>query len=53
MFRDMFKKTYAKIDSKIATEAEAKKDIPKGLWRKCRICKEPIYAEDVKAAFYT
>ena len=43
MFRNMFKKTYAKIEA----EDEVKKDIPTGLWRKCRICKEPIYAEDV------
>ena len=44
MFRNMFKKTYAKI------EPESEKiDIPKGLWKKCRICKEPIFAEDVKA----
>ena len=49
MFRNMFKKTYAKIEA----EDEVKKDIPTGLWRKCRICKEPLYAEDVKAAFYT
>ena len=48
MLRDMFKKTYAKI------EPEGEKiDIPKGLWRKCRICKEPIFAEDVKANLYT
>lgn len=49
MFRNMFKKTYAKIEP----ETEVKKDIPQGLWRKCRICKEPIYAEDVRAALYT
>ena len=48
MFRNMFKKTYAKI------EPESEKiDIPKGLWRKCKICKEPIFAEDVKANLYT
>jgi acetyl-coA carboxylase, carboxyl transferase, beta subunit len=44
----MFKKTYAKI------EPESEKiDIPEGLWKKCRICKEPIFAEDVKSNFYT
>lgn len=53
MFRDMFKKTYAKIVPETENESEAKRDIPKGLWRKCRICKEPIYAEDVRAALYT
>ncbi|WP_314164346.1 acetyl-CoA carboxylase, carboxyltransferase subunit beta [Lachnoanaerobaculum gingivalis] len=48
MFRNMFKKTYAKI------EPESEKiDIPEGLWKKCRICKEPIFAEDVKSNFYT
>jgi len=44
----MFKKTYAKI------EPESEKiDIPEGLWKKCRICKEPIFAEDVKSNLYT
>jgi len=48
MFRNMFKKTYAKI------EPESEKiDIPEGLWKKCRICKEPIFAEDVKSNLYT
>ena len=48
MFRNMFKKTYAKI------EPESEKiDIPEGLWKKCRICKEPIFAEDVKLNLYT
>ena len=48
MFRNMFKKTYAKI------EPESEKiDIPEGLWKKCKICKEPIFAEDVKANYYT
>ena len=48
MFRNMFKKTYAKI------EPDSEKiDIPEGLWKKCRICKEPIFAEDVKSNLYT
>ena len=48
MFRNMFKKTYAKI------EPESEKiDIPEGLWKKCRICKEPIFTEDVKSNLYT
>ena len=48
MFRNMFKKTYAKI------EPESEKiDIPEGLWKKCKICKEPIFAEDVKSNLYT
>ena len=48
MFRNMFKKTYAKI------EPESEKiDIPEGLWKKCRICKELIFAEDVKSNLYT
>ena len=44
MFRNVFKKTYAKIEP-----GNEKLDIPEGLWRKCKICKEPIFAEDVKA----
>lgn len=48
MLRDMFKKTYAKI------EPDSEKiDIPKGMLRKCKTCKEPIFAEDVKANLYT
>ena len=48
MFRNVFKKTYAKIEP-----GNEKLDIPEGLWRKCKICKEPIFAEDVKANYYT
>ena len=48
MFRNMFKKTYAKIEPE-----NEKIDIPEGLWKKCRICKEPIFAEDVKSNLYT
>ena len=35
MFRNMFKKTYAKIEP-----GNEKLDIPEGLWRKCKICKD-------------
>ena len=60
MLRDMFKKTYAKIDMKYrAGEKEsartAEEDapvIPAGLWKKCNKCGKPIYTEDVKENFY-
>ncbi len=48
MFRNMFKKTYVKID----TGGQPKKDIPEGLWRKCKKCSAPIYVDDVRANFY-
>ena len=51
MLRDMFKKTYTKIDMKYrAGEKEsartAEEDapvIPAGLWKKCNKCGKPIY----------
>ena len=60
MLRDMFKKTYTKIDMKSRTEENKEKKeqtgeapvIPAGLWRKCNKCGQPIYAEDVKQNFY-
>ncbi|MCI8511309.1 MAG: acetyl-CoA carboxylase carboxyltransferase subunit beta [Lachnospiraceae bacterium] len=60
MLRDMFKKTYTKIDMKSRTEENKEKKeqtgeapvIPAGLWRKCNKCGKPIYAEDVKQNFY-
>ena len=53
MLRDMFKKTYTKIDMKYrAGEKEsartAEEDapvIPAGLWKKCNKCGKPIYTE--------
>ena len=53
MLKDMFKKTYTRIDSKyrpIQTEEEP--NIPEGLWRKCNKCGQPIYVEDVKNNAY-
>ena len=60
MLRDMFKKTYTKIDMKYrAGEKEsartAEEDapvIPAGLWKKCNKCGKPIYTDDVRANFY-
>lgn len=60
MLRDMFKKTYTKIDMKYrAGEKEAARAaeedapvIPAGLWKKCNKCGKPIYTDDVKANFY-
>lgn len=60
MLRDMFKKTYTKIDTKYRTtekeiseeKDDGKPEIPAGLWRKCNKCGKPIYAEDVKSNYY-
>ncbi|MCI8454210.1 MAG: acetyl-CoA carboxylase carboxyltransferase subunit beta [Lachnospiraceae bacterium] len=60
MLKDMFKKTYTRIDMKSRTEEKEEKKgqtgempvIPAGLWRKCNKCGKPIYAEDVKQNFY-
>lgn len=55
MLRDMFKKTYTLIDTKMSTgreDAEREPNIPEGLWRKCNKCRQPIYVEDVRNNFY-
>ena len=59
MLRDMFKKTYTKIDMKYragekesARTAEDAPVIPAGLWKKCNKCGKPIYTDDVRANFY-
>lgn len=52
MLRDMFKKTYTKLDTKYRTEEkEEAPSIPAGRWRKCNKCGKPIYAEDVRENF--
>ena len=54
MLRNMFRKTYTKIDTKyrpVSHEGEAPA-IPEGLWRKCNKCGQPIYVEDVKNNYY-
>ncbi len=52
MLRDMFKKTYTKLDTKYRTEEkEEAPSIPAGMWRKCNKCGKPIYAEDVRENF--
>lgn len=50
MLRDMFKKTYTRIDTKYKSKDEP--SIPEGLWRKCNKCGQPIYVEDVKNNYY-
>ena len=54
MLRNMFRKTYTKIDTKyrpVSQETE-EPSIPEGLWRKCNKCGQPIYVEDVKNNYY-
>ena len=48
MLRNMFKKTYTKIDTKYKPpKGDAEEPgIPEGLWRKCNKCGQPIYVED-------
>ena len=53
MLRDMFKKTYTKIDMRYRAEekesAKAEQEdapvIPAGLWKKCNKCGKPIYTD--------
>ena len=52
MLRNMFKKTYTKIDTKFKSQGGAQANIPQGMWRKCNKCGQPIYVEDVKNNFY-
>ena len=54
MLRNMFKKTYTKIDTKYKPQAGSDQEpvIPEGLWRKCNKCGQPIYVEDVKNNYY-
>ena len=55
MLRNMFKKTYTRIDSKYKpqdTNDGAEPNIPEGLWRKCNKCGQPIYVEDVVNNYY-
>ena len=50
MLRDMFKRTYTRIDTRHKSKDEP--SIPEGLWRKCNKCGQPIYVEDVKNNYY-
>lgn len=55
MLRDMFKKTYTMIDTHYKTPKKPVAEeptIPRGLWRKCNKCGQPIYVEDVRNNFY-
>lgn len=53
MLRDMFKKTYTRIDTKYKGQGrEEEPNIPQGLWRKCNKCGQPIYVEDVQNNLY-
>lgn len=54
MLRNMFKKTYTKIDTKFKPQAGSSDEpgIPEGLWRKCNKCGQPIYVEDVMNNYY-
>ena len=52
MLRNMFKKTYTKLDTKYKPDTAQEPEIPQGLWRKCNKCGQPIYVEDVKNNYY-
>ena len=55
MLRNMFKKTYTRIDAKYKPQEGnegAEPNIPEGLWRKCNKCGQPIYVEDVVNNYY-
>ena len=58
MLRDMFKKTYTRIDTKYRSRSARSRRTARsrpsrqGLWRKCNKCGQPIYAEDVKNNYY-
>ncbi len=54
MLRNMFKKTYTKIDTKFRPQTKAGEEpaIPQGMWRKCNKCGQPIYVEDVMNNYY-
>ena len=50
MLRDMFKKTYTRIDTSYSIKKQnTEQKIPSDLWRKCNKCGKPIYVEDVYA----
>ena len=53
MLRDMFKKTYTRLDTRFASEQKAMEpNVPEGMWRKCNKCGQPIYTEDVIHNYY-
>ena len=53
MLKNMFNKTYTRIDSKYRpSTSEEEPYIPEGLWRKCNKCSQPLYVEDVKNNYY-
>lgn len=53
MLRNMFKKTYTRLDTKFAPEQKAEEpNVPEGMWRKCNKCGQPIYTEDVIHNYY-
>lgn len=54
MLRNMFKKTYTKIDEKFISRPRAGEEpsVPEGMWRKCNKCGQPIYVEDVVNNYY-
>lgn len=52
--KEMFKKTtYVSIkDSRNVREMQSKPEVPKGLLKKCNVCKAAIITEDVKNGYY-
>lgn len=52
MLKDMFKKTYTRIDERHRMSRKEEPNIPEGLWKKCNKCGQPVYVEDVRQNFY-
>ena len=56
MLRNMFKKTYIGLNQhkgeSLEEGVEKPGGPPEGMWRKCKKCAAPIYAEDVRANHY-
>ena len=52
MLRDMFKKTYTRIDTSYSIKKQnTEQKIPSDLWRKCNKCGKPIYVRNAEVTF--
>ncbi len=53
MLRDMFKKTYTRLENKHSARTEKHTPhVPDGMWKKCKYCRGMIFGEDVKKNLY-